>query len=74
LACRFHFLRHIVAHVSSNVSYLRGNPFIFIVYQFSAPSPPSLLLLPRTHALASGASLSGLEICKIKDLDKWKHG
>jgi hypothetical protein len=53
VGCHFRFSRHIAAHVPSNVSYLRGNPFTFTVYQFSSFSPPPLLLLlPQALSLS----------------------
>jgi hypothetical protein len=32
------------------------------------------IFLKTKVGLAASASLEGLEICKIKGLDKWKHG
>jgi hypothetical protein len=62
-ACRFCFVRHIAAHVSSNADIFKGKPFLFTVYQFSLVLLPSLLLFPYARSPSATSHLRAFYHC-----------
>jgi hypothetical protein len=65
--CRFCFSRHVTAHIPSNASYLRANPFIFTIYQFFAPPPPPLL--PSSLSTPNVAPLHAHQACHTSQVN-----